>query len=153
MVLYMIYMCTIPKSILHKQTFHICSYLVKCDLNLKHFFFLKCFFSIFCREIALEILQQEDIGSFIVRDSTTHPGCYALSVRVPKYDNPTGISHYLILKTQRGVKLKVSYSSSHRRYIVHWGEVTNVAFLSHEVSQSTRGGKMSVMPLPNVTAN
>ncbi|CAG2255323.1 TNS [Mytilus edulis] len=58
------------------------------------------------REIALEILQQEDIGSFIVRDSTTHPGCYALSVRVPKYDNPTGISHYLILKTQRGVKLK-----------------------------------------------
>ncbi|XP_033763686.1 tensin-4-like isoform X1 [Pecten maximus] len=58
------------------------------------------------REIALEILQQEDIGSFIVRDSSTHPGCYALSVRVPKFENPTGISHYLILKTQRGVKLK-----------------------------------------------
>lgn len=58
------------------------------------------------REIALEILQQEEIGSFIVRDSSTHPGCYALSVRVPKFENPTGISHYLILKTQRGVKLK-----------------------------------------------
>lgn len=58
------------------------------------------------RDVALEILQQEDIGSFIVRDSSTHPGCYALSVRVPKFENPTGISHYLILKTQRGVKLK-----------------------------------------------
>ncbi|GAB1602223.1 hypothetical protein Ahia01_000501400 [Argonauta hians] len=56
------------------------------------------------REIALEILLQEEIGSFIVRDSTTHPGCYALSVKVPKYMG--GISHYLILKTQRGVKLK-----------------------------------------------
>lgn len=69
-------------------------------------------FTLIYREIALEILQQEDIGSFIVRDSTTHPGCYALSVRVPKYDNPTGISHYLILKTQRGVKLKVDYMIS-----------------------------------------
>ncbi|XP_067658398.1 tensin homolog isoform X1 [Haliotis asinina] len=58
------------------------------------------------REIALEILQQEDVGSFIVRDSTTHPGCFALSVRVPKYENSSGISHYLIIKTQRGVKLK-----------------------------------------------
>ncbi|XP_029651682.1 tensin-4-like isoform X1 [Octopus sinensis] len=58
------------------------------------------------REIALEILQQEEVGSFIVRDSTTHPGCYALSVKVPKYENLSGISHYLILKTHRGVKLK-----------------------------------------------
>ena len=62
---------------------------------------------LFYREIALEILQQEDVGSFSVRDSTTHPGCFALSVRVPKYENSAGISHYLILKTQRGVKLKV----------------------------------------------
>ncbi|XP_064642221.1 tensin homolog isoform X2 [Lineus longissimus] len=54
------------------------------------------------REIALEILSQEEIGSFIVRDSTTHPGCFALSVKVPKFDNPTGISHYLITRTSRG---------------------------------------------------
>lgn len=58
------------------------------------------------REIALEILQQEEVGGFIVRDSSTHPGCYALSVRVPKYENASGISHYLILRTHRGVKLK-----------------------------------------------
>ncbi|CAG5116505.1 unnamed protein product [Candidula unifasciata] len=58
------------------------------------------------RDIALEILQQEEVGSFIVRDSSSHPGCYALSVRVPKFENSSGISHYLILRTHRGVKLK-----------------------------------------------
>lgn len=80
----------------------------------------------FYREIALEILQQEEIGSFIVRDSSTHPGCYALSVRVPKFENPTGISHYLILKTQRGVKLKVincrhllPWSLNENFYVLH----------------------------------
>ncbi len=60
------------------------------------------------REIALEILVQQEIGSFIIRDSTTHPGCYALSVKVPKFENPTGISHYLIHRTKSGnFKLKV----------------------------------------------
>ncbi|RUS74722.1 hypothetical protein EGW08_017518, partial [Elysia chlorotica] len=58
------------------------------------------------REIALEILQQEEVGAFVVRDSSTHPGCYALSVRVPRFENSSGISHYLIMRTQRGVKLK-----------------------------------------------
>ncbi|GFO34436.1 tensin-4 [Plakobranchus ocellatus] len=58
------------------------------------------------REIALEILQQEEVGAFVVRDSSTHPGCYALSVRVPRFENASGISHYLVLRTQRGVKLK-----------------------------------------------
>jgi hypothetical protein len=75
-------------------------------------------FHFFFREIALEILQQEEIGSFIVRDSSTHPGCYALSVRVPKFENPTGISHYLILKTQRGVKLKVMDQGFQLRMII-----------------------------------
>jgi len=60
------------------------------------------------RDVALEILSQQDIGSFLVRDSTTHPGCYALSVKVPKYDNPVGISHYLITRTpQNTVRFKV----------------------------------------------
>ena len=57
----------------------------------------------------MEILSQEDIGSFIVRDSTTHPSCFALSVRVPKFENPSGISHYLIKQTPKGgYMLKVS---------------------------------------------
>lgn len=72
---------------------------------------------LFYREIALEILMQQEIGSFIVRDSTTHPGCYALSVKVPKFENPAGISHYLIHRTSSGgVKLKVNldhYSLQH----------------------------------------
>jgi len=62
------------------------------------------------REVALEILSQQDIGSFLVRDSTTHPGCYALSVKVPKYDNPSGISHYLITRTpQNTIRFKVRF--------------------------------------------
>jgi len=54
------------------------------------------------REMALESLAQQEIGSFIVRDSTTHPTCFALSVKVPKFENPSGISHYLIVRTSRG---------------------------------------------------
>ena len=62
------------------------------------------------RDVALEMLSQQDIGSFLVRDSTTHPGCYALSVKVPKYDNPLGISHYLITRTsQNTVRFKVGH--------------------------------------------
>ena len=64
---------------------------------------------LFFREIALDMLAQQEIGSFVVRDSTTHPNCYALSVKVPKFENPTGISHYLIHRSSRGgLKLKVN---------------------------------------------
>ncbi|XP_021950135.1 myb-like protein A isoform X2 [Folsomia candida] len=58
------------------------------------------------REIALEILRNEPIGCFIVRESTTKPGCFALSLRVPKEYQPCGIAHYLILKSSRGYKIK-----------------------------------------------
>ena len=64
------------------------------------------------RDSVLEKLAQQDVGSFVVRDSTTHAGCYALSIRVDKHDTSTtdqGISHYLITRTARGtVKLKVT---------------------------------------------
>jgi len=57
----------------------------------------------------LEKLAQQDVGSFVVRDSTTHSGCYALSIRVDRHDAADqGIAHYLITRTSRGtVKLKV----------------------------------------------
>ncbi|VEL16557.1 unnamed protein product [Protopolystoma xenopodis] len=61
------------------------------------------------REIALELLAKEEIGSFLVRDSATHPGCCALSVRVPNKDNANGITHYLIQRTVRGVSLKLTH--------------------------------------------
>jgi hypothetical protein len=55
------------------------------------------------REATLEVLAHQDIGSFVVRKSTTNPGCYALTVKVPKYDNPVGISHYLLTRTSQNM--------------------------------------------------
>lgn len=73
----------------------------------------------FRREISLEILQQEPVGSFLVRHSTSKPGCYALSLRVPKDYQATAIAHYLIVQTNRGFKIKVNFLSTvklfHRR--------------------------------------
>ncbi|KAI5646511.1 SH2 domain-containing protein [Phthorimaea operculella] len=58
------------------------------------------------REIALEVLSGQPVGAFLVRGSTTQPACYALSVRVPKDFQPSGIAHYLILRTPKGYKIK-----------------------------------------------
>ncbi|XP_049870160.1 EGFR adapter protein-like isoform X2 [Pectinophora gossypiella] len=58
------------------------------------------------REIALEVLSGQAVGAFLVRGSTTQPACYALSVRVPKDFQPSGIAHYLILRTPKGYKIK-----------------------------------------------
>ncbi|CAG0896886.1 unnamed protein product [Darwinula stevensoni] len=58
------------------------------------------------REIALEVLMGEGEGSFLVRKSVTKPGCFALSLRVPAESQPSGISHYLIIRTNRGYKIK-----------------------------------------------
>ena len=61
------------------------------------------------REIALEVLSQEPVGAFMVRESTTKHGCYALSLRVPRDFQVSGIAHYLILKTAKGYKIKVRF--------------------------------------------
>ncbi|XP_019760108.1 uncharacterized protein LOC109537698 isoform X2 [Dendroctonus ponderosae] len=58
------------------------------------------------REIALEILHQEPIGSFMVRKSTTKLGCFALSVRVPRSFHARGIAHYLIIYSAKGYRIK-----------------------------------------------
>ncbi|XP_046996807.1 tensin-4-like [Schistocerca americana] len=58
------------------------------------------------REIALEVLGREPEGAFMVRESTSKPGCYALSLRVPRDFQPSGIAHYLILRTAKGYKIK-----------------------------------------------
>lgn len=60
------------------------------------------------REITLEVLSQETEGAFMVRESTSKPGCYALSLRVPREFQPSGIAHYLIMRTNKGYKIKVS---------------------------------------------
>ena len=65
------------------------------------------------REIVLDVLAREEVGGFVVRESTTHSDCYALSVKVPKSDHPSNVAHYLIQRTQRGVKLKVLFCLLH----------------------------------------
>ena len=51
----------------------------------------------------MDILAYQPPGSFIVRDSTSNPGCYALS-----FKSPDGhIMHYLIGKDHGGYFLQV----------------------------------------------
>lgn len=57
------------------------------------------------REISLEVLSRQSPGAFLVRQSTTKPGCFALSLRVPP--PAPKVAHYLILRTIRGYKIKV----------------------------------------------
>ncbi|XP_071805500.1 uncharacterized protein [Asterias amurensis] len=54
------------------------------------------------REIAVEILQQEEKGAFIVRESKSHPGCFALSIKVDLNFNESGIANYLVVRTKNG---------------------------------------------------
>uniref|UniRef100_A0A182Q9F6 SH2 domain-containing protein n=1 Tax=Anopheles farauti TaxID=69004 RepID=A0A182Q9F6_9DIPT len=56
------------------------------------------------REISLEVLSRQNPGAFLVRQSTTKPGCFALSLRVPP--PAPKVAHYLILRTIRGYKIK-----------------------------------------------
>lgn len=63
------------------------------------------------REISLEVLSRQSPGSFLVRQSSTKPGCFALSLRVPP--PAPKVAHYLILKTPRGYKIKVNQTLRH----------------------------------------
>ena len=60
------------------------------------------------REIAVKILSDCPVGSFLVRNSQTHQsaGCLALTVRVPKSFNGSGILHYLIQVQESGFRIK-----------------------------------------------
>lgn len=58
------------------------------------------------REISLEVLSRQSPGAFLVRQSSTKPGCFALSLRVPP--PAPKVAHYLILRTSRGYKIKVN---------------------------------------------
>ncbi|XP_011291382.1 EGFR adapter protein [Musca domestica] len=71
------------------------------------------------REISLEVLSKQPPGSFLVRQSNTKPGCFALSLRVPP--PAPKVAHYLILKTPNGYKIKgfTKEFSSLRALITH----------------------------------
>lgn len=59
------------------------------------------------REISLEVLRRKNPGEFLVRESGTKPGAFALSLRAPP--PAPKVVHYLILRTPRGYKIKVSF--------------------------------------------
>ncbi|KAH8270502.1 hypothetical protein KR018_010905 [Drosophila ironensis] len=59
------------------------------------------------RDIAVEVLQTKSPGAFLVRKSSSKPGCYALTLRVPSPPGPK-IANYIILRSARGYKIKVS---------------------------------------------
>jgi hypothetical protein len=60
------------------------------------------------RDLAVKILTDCTVGSFIVRNSQSQlgSGCLALTVRVPKSFNGTGILHYLIVISESGFRIK-----------------------------------------------
>ena len=56
----------------------------------------------------MSVLAKEPLGSFMVRNSETQPGTFALSVRVPKSFHPLGITHYIIHQLEEGYQIKVT---------------------------------------------
>ncbi|CAF1078297.1 unnamed protein product, partial [Brachionus calyciflorus] len=58
------------------------------------------------RENVQDYLVDQEIGSFVIRLSSTCKKCYALSIRVPYFANQNGVAHYLITKNLNGYKLK-----------------------------------------------
>ena len=53
------------------------------------------------------MLEKSEEGSFFVRDSQSRPGCYALTMRVPREANPSGFGNFLIVKVKDGVMIQV----------------------------------------------
>jgi SH2 domain len=72
------------------------------DLELKE---ASWFHSGLPRQMSLEILAQQSPGDFIVRRSHNKNGSFTLSLRIPGASHK--IAHYLIVRTQRGYKIKV----------------------------------------------
>lgn len=70
------------------------------------------------REISLEILSRQNPGAFLVRQSESKMGCFALSLRVPP--PAPKVAHYLIMRTQRGFKIKVSLRDVARNFPGIW---------------------------------
>jgi tensin len=63
------------------------------------------------RHLAVKILADCPVGSFVVRQSQTHSGegCLALTVRVPRALAASAFSpvlHYLVLVTEEGFRIK-----------------------------------------------
>jgi len=60
------------------------------------------------RDLAVKIIADGPVGSFVVRNSQSQlsSGFLALTVRVPRSFNGTGVLHYLIVVTEAGFRIK-----------------------------------------------
>ena len=54
------------------------------------------------REIAEEIVTNQSVGSFVIRDSHSKPGSYVMTVKVPSECKSTGVANFLIDKSSEG---------------------------------------------------
>ncbi|CAD6190123.1 unnamed protein product [Caenorhabditis auriculariae] len=56
------------------------------------------------RDVLMRNLLSQPEGAFVVRYSESKRRCLALSLRVPPSHNPSGISHYLIIRNEHGYR-------------------------------------------------
>lgn len=68
------------------------------------YYYLKVALSLFFRQVVMELLSQQPPGSFMVRDSSSNPGCHALSVKSPDGQ----IIHYLLVRDAHGYFIQVN---------------------------------------------
>eukprot|EP00794_Sanderia_malayensis_P015143 gene15143-16700_t len=54
------------------------------------------------REISEEILANEKVGSFFIRESTSNPGSYAITIKLPKFVKDSEIGNMLIERISSG---------------------------------------------------
>ncbi|XP_012557558.1 uncharacterized protein LOC105844930 [Hydra vulgaris] len=54
----------------------------------------------FSREIAEEVLEHRSVGSFIIRDSMSHLGCYVITIKVPPNIKTNGFANFLIERVE-----------------------------------------------------
>lgn len=60
----------------------------------------------FSREIAETILQNRSIGSFFIRESTSHLDSYVMTVKVPAHMKPMGVANFLLERVDGSFRIK-----------------------------------------------